>query len=111
VAKNDFVIAGQRVLAGQTVRLLVASANRDAGHFIDPDAFDIRRKPQRILTFGKGIHFCLGAALARLEISVVLRELVRRYERIELAEPVVPRRNFGLQGPQAVRLRLTPASG
>ena len=111
VAKDDFVIAGHRVLAGQTVRLLVASANRDAGHFTDPDAFDIHRKPQRILTFGKGIHFCLGAALARLEISVVLRELIRRYERIELVEPVVPRRNFGLQGPEAVRLRLTPASG
>jgi cytochrome P450 PksS len=111
VAKNDFVIAGHPVRAGQTVRLLMASANRDAGHFTDPETFDIRRKPQRVLTFGKGIHFCLGAALARLEISVVLRELVRRYERIELIEPVLPRRNFGLQGPEAVRLRLAPADG
>jgi cytochrome P450 len=110
VARTDLAIGGHPVSAGQTVRLLMASANRDAGHFTDPEAFDIRRKPQRIMTFGKGIHFCIGAALARLEISVVLEELIRRYERIELIEPLVPRPNFGLQGPKAVRLRLTRAA-
>ena len=111
VARNDLTISGFPVSAGQTVRLLMASANRDAAHFPDSEVFDIRRKPQRIMTFGKGIHFCIGAALARLEISVVLEEFIRRYERIELIEPVVPRPNFGLQGPTAVRLRLTRAGG
>lgn len=111
VARSDVTIGGYRVSAGQTVRLLMASANRDADHFTDPEVFDIRRKPQRIMTFGKGIHFCIGAALARLEISVVLEEFIRRYDRIELIEPLVPRPNFGLQGPTAVRLRLTQAAG
>lgn len=109
VAKNDLTIGGVPVSAGQTVRLLLASANRDADHFDNPDVFDIRRTPQRIMTFGKGIHFCIGAALARMEISVVVEELTRRYTSIELVEPLVPRPNFGLQGPHAVRLRLTPA--
>jgi cytochrome P450 len=111
VARTDLTIGGHPVSAGQTIRLLMASANRDATHFTHPDTFDIRRQPQRVMTFGKGIHFCIGAALARLEISVVLEEFIRRYEAIELAEPLVPRPNFGLQGPKAVRLRLTRAAG
>jgi cytochrome P450 len=106
VAKQDMEIRGHPVGEGQTIRLLLASGNRDEEHFDDSETFDVRRKPQRNLTFGKGIHFCVGAALARLEIAVVLEEFVRRFQRIDLLEEVVMRPNFGLQGPEAVRLGL-----
>jgi cytochrome P450 len=59
--------------------LLTASANRDEREFPDPDTFDVRRKPGQHLTFGYGIHFCLGAALARLEGRVALQEVLKRF--------------------------------
>jgi cytochrome P450 len=106
VAKEDLEIRGEKIDAGQTIRLLLASGNRDEDHFEEPERFDIFRKPLRNVTFGRGIHFCIGAALARMEISVVLEEFIRRYERIELLGEPVLRPNVGLRGPDAVHLRL-----
>ncbi len=107
VAKEDLRIGGIPVAQGRTVRLLLASANRDEAHFERPEAFDTTRRSPRTLTFGQGIHFCIGAALARFELTAVVEEVARRYRRIELLEPVVKRPNFGLQGPKAVRLGLS----
>jgi cytochrome P450 len=59
--------------------LLNASANRDERHFPDPDTFDVSRRVQRHLSFGYGLHFCLGAHLARLEARVALEELLLRF--------------------------------
>ena len=70
---------GQTVPAGSVIVLLNASANRDERQFPDPDRFDIHRKVQRHLSFGYGIHFCLGAHLARLEARVALEELLKRF--------------------------------
>jgi cytochrome P450 len=70
---------GVTVPAGSTILLLTASANRDEREFPDPDTFDVRRKPGQHLTFGYGIHFCLGAALARLEGRVALQEVLKRF--------------------------------
>ena len=64
------------------------SANRDELVFDDPDGLDVRRSPNPHVGFGKGIHYCLGANLARLEIQVMFEELLPRFEEIQLVEPV-----------------------
>jgi cytochrome P450 len=71
---------------GQTIIILVASANRDPLQFADPDRFDIERKNNTHLTFGAGAHTCLGSHLARLEAQIAIATLLRRFKRIELRD-------------------------
>jgi len=75
---------GRNVPAGSIVLLLNASANRDERQFADPDRLDIHRKIQRHLSFGYGLHFCLGAHLARLEGRIALEELLKRFPEWEV---------------------------
>lgn len=75
---------GQTVPEGSVILLLNGSANRDERHFEDPDRFDIHRSIDRHLTFGQGIHFCLGAHLARLEGRIALEELLKRFPEWEV---------------------------
>ena len=75
----DEDIQGQPIPAGDRVLTIVAAANRDPRHFHNPDRFDISPREQKPLTFGGGIHYCVGAELARLEGRVFLEELFRRY--------------------------------
>ena len=70
---------GETVPAGSALLCLVGSANRDERRFPDPDKFDVHRKPAGHLTFSYGIHYCLGAALARLEGRVALEEVLKRF--------------------------------
>ena len=70
---------GQTVAAGNVMLLLTASANRDDRKFANGDTFDIRRKIERHVTFGYGVHFCLGASLARLEGQIALDEVLKRF--------------------------------
>ncbi|HEU4323157.1 MAG TPA: cytochrome P450 [Roseiflexaceae bacterium] len=78
VAAVDTTIEGQTVRAGEWIFPWMMSANRDPAYFSNPDTFDIRRSPNRHLSFGHGIHFCLGAPLARLEARVALEVLFER---------------------------------
>ncbi|MBI2168825.1 MAG: cytochrome P450 [Actinobacteria bacterium] len=80
---RDLSFAGQEMRAGEKVTLWWISANRDERVFDDPFRFDVRREPNPHLTFGHGSHFCLGAALARMEIRIMLEELLDRFEAIE----------------------------
>ncbi|SDN74855.1 cytochrome P450 [Geodermatophilus sp. DSM 45219] len=86
-------VGGVRIPAGQVVLPWLAAANRDGRVFTDPDRFEVRRRPNPHLTFGHGVHFCLGAPLARLEARVALRLLLERYRDIAVAadEPVEQR--------------------
>ena len=86
-AAEDMQIGGVDVKQGDRVMLLMASANRDPAQFVDPDRLDLARNPNPHLAFGHGIHFCLGAPLARLEVEIGLTEMTKRYPRIELASP------------------------
>lgn len=86
VAIRPTVIAGQEIEAGQTLLTCVASANRDEAQFLNPDHFDATRSPNRHLAFGQGIHFCLGASLARLEAQVALSVVLARYKSVRVDE-------------------------
>lgn len=84
VAAKDAVVAGTTVKAGQQVVLMYSSANRDPSQFDDPEDLIVTRQPNNHLSFGFGTHFCLGAALARLEIRALFEELVRRVRSMRL---------------------------
>ena len=84
---KDVEIAGQKIAAGQLVVPLIASANRDEQVFTDPDKFKLDRDTNPHLAMGYGIHFCLGAHLARLEGKIVAEELARRYSNVTLTRP------------------------
>jgi cytochrome P450 len=86
----DAEVGGQRIPAGQRILAWNASANRDETVFPEPDRFDVAREPNHHLAFGAGIHFCLGAPLARLEARVALSILLRRLHDVEPAEPTAP---------------------
>ena len=70
--------------AGESVLLSFASANRDDDVFVDPFRFDIARDPNKHIAFGYGVHFCLGATLARMEVNSFFTELLPRLESVEL---------------------------
>ena len=76
---HDVEVQGQTVSEGNVMVFLTGSANRDDRKFPDGDRFDIHREFDRMLTFGYGIHFCMGAALARLEGRIVLDEVLNRF--------------------------------
>ncbi|GHO85817.1 cytochrome P450 [Dictyobacter formicarum] len=75
---REVVVGGKHIEAGQHIRVWIASANRDAEIFFRPDRFNIERDPNPHLTFGQGIHNCLGAPLARLEVSIALPLLLHQ---------------------------------
>jgi cytochrome P450 len=84
-AQEDTTVRGVPIAAGDSVLLSYASANRDEDVFDDPFRFDVGRDPNKHNAFGYGVHFCLGAALARMEVNSFFSELVPRLESIELA--------------------------
>jgi cytochrome P450 len=87
VALADIDVAGTRITAGQSVSLVIGSGNRDPGHYEHPDRLDITRRAHDHLSFGSGIHYCLGAALALAEIEIAVVELLRRVTDLRLVEP------------------------
>ena len=100
IARVDTAIEGQTVRAGEWVMPWIESANRDPEVFPNPDVFDIRRQPNRHIAFGHGPHFCIGAALARLQTQVAFTTLFERLGAIELdqsvaLEPIVQVLAFG----------------
>jgi cholest-4-en-3-one 26-monooxygenase len=87
-AAQDYELRGQKIKAGHSLALFYPSANRDEDVFTEPFRFDISRDPNPHLAFGIGEHFCLGANLARLELEVIFRELLKRMDHAELMGPV-----------------------
>ena len=111
-ATRATTLAGQQIAEGEELMLLYPSANRDEAVFDDPFRFDVGRSPNEHVAFGFGPHFCLGASLARLEISVMLEELTTRLPDLDLvdAHAAIPMRpaNF-ISGIEHLPVRFTPA--
>ncbi|GAA1013153.1 cytochrome P450 [Acrocarpospora pleiomorpha] len=104
---DDVALEDVTLPAGAKVMLLFGAASRDPARYRDPDRLDLTRTGIKTLAFSSGPHYCIGAALGKLETSVVLTELLRRYSRIELtSENLVWRPNVSFRGLQRLPLRL-----
>jgi cholest-4-en-3-one 26-monooxygenase len=107
---REIEFRGQTMRAGDQVILMYPAANRDETIFEEPNRLDVRRIPNPHLAFGFGPHFCMGAALARIELNAMFEELLHRLPDLHLAGDPLPRRssNF-ISGPEAMPVAFTPA--
>jgi cytochrome P450 len=103
-ATVDTEIGGVQIREGQKIAALIGSANRDESVFSSPEAMDLTRDPNPHIGFGAGIHFCIGAPLARLEMSVSLPALWEKYPTMQLAGEAVRRPTFVLRGYESVAI-------
>jgi cytochrome P450 len=110
LTRRDVEMHGQVIPAGTLVLVMIGSANRDPKQFCDAERFDITREPNPHLAFGHGVHFCLGAPLARLEARIALADLLERVKDFRLAgaEPWEPRRGSHVLGPTRLPIRFKP---
>jgi len=104
----DIELHGHLLRRGQLVQVMIGAANRDPLRFPDPNTLDIHRSDNKHLAFGYGVHFCLGAALARLEAPIALRALLDRFPRMQLIPSEPPRWKVSMvqRGMESFRLRL-----
>jgi len=108
-ATRDVEMHGKQIKAGDRVVIWNASANRDEAQFPDPDRFDIKRTPNEHVALGHGEHFCLGANLARLELKVMLDEVLNRLPDLELAGSVQRLYSNVVAGIKHMPVRFTPS--
>jgi cytochrome P450 len=106
--RRDVEVHGQTIPAGKLLLAVVGSANHDARQFREPARFDIAREPNPHIAFGHGIHFCLGAALSRLEAKIALTDLLGRFRTFKrtTAEPWEPRKALNVFGPARLPVRV-----
>ncbi|MGE6855948.1 cytochrome P450 [Bacillus sp. FSL K6-2841] len=106
---KDTELGGKVLKKGDNVIVFLASANRDERQFSNAHEYDIHRHPNPHIGFGHGIHFCLGAPLARLEACTAIKILIERYEALELLS-YVPMTSSSMYGLKELKLRVTPRS-
>jgi len=103
-ARTDVSLGGAEIKQGDVVIGLLAAANRDPAKYADPDRFDVARNPTDHLAFGDGIHFCLGAALARLEGQIAIGTLLARFPNLRLVDEPEWGGTFAIRGLTSLRL-------
>ena len=107
---EDVDVLGKRYPKGTKFGLLYGSANRDSEQFPDADKFDVSRKPNRHIAFGRGAHLCLGNHLSRLDMEIVFLTLLKRAKSIDLMiDEVEFKRSLSFRGPVSLPLSITPA--
>jgi hydroxylation protein CepL len=107
VTTGEVTVNGRDLPPGTPVVAWLPAANRDPAEFDDPDTFRPWRKPNRHITFGHGVHHCLGSALARIELSIVFRELAERVSRVDLLDEPTWLRAIVVQGYRELPVRFT----
>lgn len=106
IANEDQEVGGVNIRRNDGITILLGACNRDPLVFDRPDEFNIERESNRHLTFGAGIHFCLGAELARTEARVAFRQLFSRIPQLRLSgDAIVYKKPFGLRGPKSLFVR------
>lgn len=103
-AIEDVEISGVKIHEGEKIASLLGAANRDGRVFDNPDSMDITRSPNPHISFGGGIHFCIGAPLARLEMSIALPALIKRFPNLKLSNEPKRRDSFTLRGYERVEV-------
>ena len=109
IPHEDLVFGDHTIPRDELVFVMLAAANRDPAHFPDPDRFDVERSPNPHIGFGGGIHFCVGAPLARQELAVSLDGLVARFPDLTLVEEPEYHPTFVIRGLR--RLLVTTTGG
>jgi cytochrome P450 len=107
--KIDVEVSGVQIPANTPTFVIVAAANRDPAQFPEAHRFDVTRMPNDHLAFGYGIHFCLGAPLARMEGAIAIRAALERFGRLRIAEPEAPltyRGSYFLRGLSSLKMAL-----
>jgi hypothetical protein len=106
IAPDDVVMGGKQIKKGQAIIAVMASGNRDAERFPEPDKLDLARTDNRHLAFGWAAHFCFGAPLARLEGQIMLETMLRRLPQLELeSKELTWRENLGLRGLNSLEVK------
>jgi len=103
------IVGGTEIPAGSLAFILLAAANRDPAQFPRPEVFDVAREPNEHVSFGEGIHFCLGAPLARLEGAIAIESMLEKFPRLRLANPenkLEYRGSMALRGLSALQLSI-----
>ena len=110
-ARRDVALGGETIPAGATVLAMIGAANHDPAVFTEPGRFDVAREPNPHRAFGHGVHFCMGAPLARLEGRIALGDLLDRVKDVEPATdgPWEPRKGLHVHGPRRLPVRFAPS--
>jgi len=105
--RKDVEHSGKTIPKGKLLLAVMGSANRDPAQFRDPDRFDVARDPNPHIAFGHGLHFCIGAPLARMEARIALTDLIARLKNLRLAsnEPWEPRKALHVHGPSSLPVK------
>jgi cytochrome P450 len=109
ITKKDMEVAGVSIPQGQLVLPILSSANRDEKEFVNPDSFDVSRDTRKHLAFGRGVHVCLGAPLARIEAQEIIQQLLTKFPNIKLntsRKDLIWRKDVALRGLEALPVLL-----
>jgi cytochrome P450 len=107
IVREDFEFRGKLFRKGQEIDVLLGAGNRDPEMFVDPERLDVTRTEVRHLSFSQGIHYCLGAPLARMEGAIAFAALARRFSRIEMNGKALRGRNIVLRGVKRLPVKLS----
>jgi cytochrome P450 len=110
IAAQDFNWRGRAIRKNDLVMVMIAGGNRDPKVYAQPDELDVKRANDLALTFGPGLHHCIGHLLAKMQVSEFFNALTQRFDRLEILQPPEFQPNLVFRGVKALKVRLHPRS-